>query len=217
MSVEGRLDDKAGSELELAALLCSRLCHDLVSPIGAISTGMEILVDEKDENMRQQVISMLTTSVSQASNRLQFARMAYGAGTGMGGTIDLNEAKRLALALVSGGKVDIDWQCELSEAPKTHVKLMMNLVLIGIESLPRGGTVRVMCTEDAGNWRIELDCAGTGAKIRSDCRSALDGSAILSEMEPKAAQAFYTKLLAKLSGMKLSFAEEQGNVQIRVH
>lgn len=125
--------------LQIAALLCSRLCHDLISPIGAISNGLEVLQDEDDPEMRETALSLIEASAQNATARLQFARLAFGVAGSMGAQIDLNDAARLANDLLARGKVTLDWRMTGTTAPKDSVKLLLNLILICVDCIPRGG------------------------------------------------------------------------------
>jgi hypothetical protein len=102
--------DKPMGELEFAALLVSRVCHDLVSPVGAVVNGLEVLEDERDATMRADALKLVTSSAEQATARLQFARIAFGAAGSAGAELDLNEVGRTVQGLVRGGKVKVDWQ-----------------------------------------------------------------------------------------------------------
>jgi histidine phosphotransferase ChpT len=111
-------------ELEFAALLGSRVCHDLVSPVGAVVNGLEVLEDERDATMRADALKLVTSSAEQATARLQFARIAFGAAGSAGAELDLNEVGRTIQGLVKGGKVKVDWQAGSLNWPKDWAKLL---------------------------------------------------------------------------------------------
>src|SRR5271155_2339020 len=98
------------NEIEFAALLVSRVCHDLVSPVGAVVNGLEVLEDERDATMRAEALKLVVSSAEQAAARLQFARIAFGAAGSAGAELDLTEVGRIVKGLVQGGKVSVDWQ-----------------------------------------------------------------------------------------------------------
>ena len=130
-------------DLELAALISSRICHDVISPVGAIANGREMLAEEQDEAMREQTMALIRRSASQASAKLQFARLAFGAAGSAGAEIDLRDAERVARDFVQGAKHTLTWQGPLATLPKNKVKLLLNLVALGVVALPRGGAVCV--------------------------------------------------------------------------
>src|SRR6516165_7666999 len=114
------------NDLDFAALLVSRVCHDLVSPVGAVVNGLEILEDERDAAMRADALKLVASSAELAAARLQFARIAFGAAGSSGAELDLNEVGRMVRGLLNGGKVEVDWQGAAVNWPKDWAKLLMN-------------------------------------------------------------------------------------------
>src|SRR5581483_3476584 len=123
------------NELEFAALLVSRVCHDLVSPVGAVVNGLEVLEDERDAAMRADALKLVASSAAQAAARLQFARIAFGAAGSTGAELDLNEVGRMVGGLLKGGKVEMDWHAASVNWPKDWAKLLMNAALLAADSL----------------------------------------------------------------------------------
>src|SRR6516165_378870 len=136
----------AMNDLEFAALLVSRVCHDLVSPVGAVVNGLEVLEDETDLAMRADALRLVAASAEQAAARLQFARIAFGAAGSAGAELDLTEVGRIMSGLLKGGKVELLWRAPILNWPKDWAKLLMNVVLAAAECLPRGGKVSVETT-----------------------------------------------------------------------
>jgi histidine phosphotransferase ChpT len=163
------------NDLEFAALLVSRVCHDLVSPVGAVINGLEILEDERDATMRADAFKLVTSSAEQAAARLQFARIAFGAAGSTGAQLDLNEVGRMVRGLLKGGKVEIDWQAASLNWPKDWAKLLMNATLLAADGLPRGGKVRVETTGDANAPGFRVHAAGQGARLLEEVEKAVRG------------------------------------------
>src|SRR3984893_175607 len=92
--------------LDLAALLCSRVCHDVISPVGAIINGLEVLDEEKDTEMRGLALDLIKKSAGQASARLQFCRLAFGAACSAGASIDTSDAEKVARGLFGGERTE---------------------------------------------------------------------------------------------------------------
>src|SRR5262245_51651310 len=115
--------------LDLAALLCSRVCHDVISPVGAIVNGLEVLEDENDASMRDFALDLIRKSARQASARLQFARLAFGAAGSSGAAIDLGDAEQVARGLFPDDKVAFSWSAPRLLFPKKRVKLLLNLLV----------------------------------------------------------------------------------------
>ncbi|MEL0209240.1 MAG: histidine phosphotransferase family protein, partial [Novosphingobium sp.] len=132
------------SALDLASLLCSRLCHDLLSPVGALSNGLELLADEKDPEMRQRCFELLEQSAKASADKLKFFRLAFGAAGGFGEQVPVAEARQLVDALAgSNGRVAVNWMFGVDSLAKPAVKTMLNLALIGLDALVRGGTLDI--------------------------------------------------------------------------
>ena len=149
------------NEIEFAALLVSRVCHDLVSPVGAVVNGLEVLEDERDATMRADALKLVVSSAEQAAARLQFARIAFGAAGSAGAELDLTEVGRIVKGLVQGGKVSVDWQAAAVNWPKDWAKLLMNAALLGADSLPRGGLVHVETSSDPSAPSFKVRATGT--------------------------------------------------------
>ena len=131
-------------DLDLAALVSSRICHDVINPVAAISNGLEMLAEEPDQAMRDAAMDLIRKSAAQASAKLQFARLAFGAAGSAGAEIDLRDAEKVAREFVPGsGKHQVAWQGPAVTLPKNKVKLLLNLVALGVVALPRGGAINV--------------------------------------------------------------------------
>jgi len=129
--------------LDLAALLCSRVCHDLISPVGAIVNGLEVLDEDKDEETKVFALDLIKKSAQQASAKLQFCRLAFGAAGSAGAQIDLGDAEKVARGLLGDDKTTIVWNLPRELLPKNRVKLLLNMLLIAVTTIPRGGTITV--------------------------------------------------------------------------
>jgi histidine phosphotransferase ChpT len=132
------------SDIEFASLLCSRLCHDLLSPVGAMTNGLELLADEDDPDMRARVMELLADSARASADRLKFFRLAFGAGGGFGETLDANEVKAAVEGLVRANpRIELGWVVELPAIPKAAAKILLNLAMIAFDALVRGGRMDI--------------------------------------------------------------------------
>lgn len=191
--------------LELASLLCSRLCHDLLSPVGALSNGLELLADEKDPEMRQRCIELLEQSAKASADKLRFFRLAFGAGGGFGETITLDEPRAVVDALVGNtGRVSVNWSLGGDAMPKSAVKVLLNLALIGIDALVRGGTLDIAAeTRRGDNGDVsEIVIRASGARIAFDpaIGHALDGTLAPDALSSRTAPAWMVRQLAEALG-----------------
>ncbi len=201
------------SALDLAALLCSRLCHDLVSPVGAVNNGLEVLAEEKSEEMREIAQDLVSKSARQASAKLQFARIAFGAAGSAGAEIDLGDAEAVARGYFEGEKADLDWQLPRLYQAKNKVKLMLNLLVIALTAVPRGGRISIEFA-DAENTGFVIRAEGPMARIPPAAQViAADGGGEAADAHT--IQPVYTGLLAEAAGLAVSFAEDGETVTIR--
>jgi histidine phosphotransferase ChpT len=198
--------------LELAALIASRVCHDLISPIGAIANGLEVLDEEKDESMRAFAMDLIRKSAAQASGKLQFARLAFGASGGAGAEIDMNEAGRCAAAMMAREKAELDWQVAAPMLPKLQAKLLLNLLMIASACVARGGSLRVAAERDGAATTIRLVAEGDRARLSAIARQVLVDDTIPEPLDAHAVQPLYCVLLARESGLVLSVSEEDNRV-----
>ena len=125
--------------LDLAALLCSRVCHDVISPVGAIVNGLEVLEEDNDASMQEFALDLIRKSANQASARLQFARLAFGAAGSAGASIDVGDAETVAKGMFQDDKISLTWSAPRVLMPKNRVKLLLNLVMLATNAIPRGG------------------------------------------------------------------------------
>lgn len=211
----------AMSKLDFAALLCSRLCHDLVSPVGAISNGIEILQEEHDAAMREQVIDLLQKSAQQTSNKLQFFRLAFGAAGGFSSRLDMREVQKALSVFLEGTRVTLDWKASVADAPKGIVKLILNLCLVASETLIRGGVMEVRI-DPVGDNAIDIVVFVSGERfiMQEAVRAALVGEVNEEEVEPRSAPAWLASTTAKELGGTISVSSEDGTrhrlaVQVR--
>ena len=195
-------------DLDLAALLCSRVCHDVISPVGAIANGLEVLEEEDDEEMRKIAFDLVSKSAKQASAKLQFCRLAFGAAGSAGANIDLGEAGDVAQMFVGSEKVELKWLAPRENRPKLEVKLLMNMMLMGISSIPRGGVVSVT----SENGVMTVKATGQKARVPEKSQMLLQGSVEASELDARLVQVYYTTRLAQDAGFELSTAEAEEEV-----
>jgi histidine phosphotransferase ChpT len=184
--------------IDLASLLCSRLCHDLLSPVGALNNGLELMADEQDPEMRERCLELLNESARASASKLKFFRLAFGAAGGFGDQIDTREARGALEGLFGADRrVELGWIVADDELPKGAVKLLLNLALIAGDALVRGGRLDVGAERNDG--RLELVIRAEGPRILLDpalretiVKGSSDGS-----VEPRAAGAWLAHALAE--------------------
>jgi histidine phosphotransferase ChpT len=200
--------------LDLAALLCSRVCHDVISPVGAIVNGLEVLEDDSDTSMREFALDLIQKSARQASARLQFARLAFGAAGSAGASIDLGDAEQVARGLFLDDKISFSWTSPRLLFPKNRVKLLLNLVMIAITAIPRGGAIAVTVTGDADNCQFEIKAKGLNARIPAHSQELLSGQSESGTVDAHGIQIYYAGMVARASNMTIAFRIEGDEVTI---
>jgi histidine phosphotransferase ChpT len=194
--------------LDLAALLCSRVCHDLISPVGAIVNGLEVMEEDKDEETKTFALDLIKKSAYQASAKLQFCRLAFGAAGSAGAQIDLGDAEKAARGLIEDGKTTLAWNLPRELLAKNRVKLLLNMLLIGSASIPRGGTLTVdPVSGGEGVTGFVLTASGLNAKLNPTIVELLAGNSA-HPVDAHAVQPVYTGILARDCGLVLTAAAE---------
>lgn len=194
---------------DLAAMLCSRVCHDLINPIGAIGNGLEVLSDPAQAEMAEGARDLIASAAKQSRAKLEFARLAYGASSTSGTDIDTRECERVARLLFEIEKAELDWQVPLILLPKHKAKLFMNMLLIAAGSVPRGGLVTAKISGDAGSERFEFSSSSDPEKrqktlVPAGAAGLLKGIPDEGYVDARGIQPFYTGLLARMTDMEIA-------------
>ena len=193
--------------LDLASLLCSRLCHDMLSPVGALSNGLELLREERDPEMRKRCMELLEQSAKASADKLKFFRLAFGAAGGFGQMVAVHEARELITALIGdSGRITLDWTVSSEELPKAAVKTLLNLAAIGLEALVRGGTLEVGAELTGDASEIVIRAAGPRIAFDQTIGHALDGSLPLADLSSRTAPAAMIHQLAASVGGGVQWA-----------
>jgi histidine phosphotransferase ChpT len=187
--------------VDFASLLCSRLCHDLLSPVGAMNNGLELLAEETDPEMRERCLELLSESARTSANKLKFFRLAFGAAGGFGDVVDTREAKAAIEGLLGeNARLEIGWLIEAATLPKTAIKVLLNLVLMAGDSLVRGGRLDIGAEVAGGTTEIVVRAEGARLVLDPELRTALNGEADETTLTPRASAAWLVHLLAAESG-----------------
>jgi histidine phosphotransferase ChpT len=198
------MDDR--QSIDLAAMLCSRLCHDMLSPVGALSNGLELLAMETDPEMRANVMQLLEQSALISTNKLKFFRLAFGAAGGFGERVEVAEPQALIEALIADkGNITINWALAEPTLGKPAVKVLLNFAQIAIDALVRGGTLDIGAEVRDGACEIVVRAGGPKIAFDETIGKALDGSLDRSELTSRTAAAHMINLLASESGGGLQY------------
>lgn len=205
-------DDLGMFPFEAVELLCSRLCHDLISPVSAINNGIELL-NEEDVEIQGEALELVGKCSGEASSKLQFFRAAYGRGGGSEGIFDLSDIRKLSAAYFAPTPARLVWGDENLVAtqpfPKLSVKLILNMLLLARDALPLGGEIIFRLQPKAmGLWG---ECAAVGPRIKfsDEIKAALEGNLSADELTPETIQAYLAGRLSGFAGSGLQVVPTQ--------
>ena len=193
--------------LDLTALVCSRVCHDVISPVGAIVNGLEVLADEKDESMKEVALDLIKKSATQASARLQFARLAFGAAGSAGAQIDLGDAAEVAKGFLEDDRLKLEWHPPRALLPKNRGKLLLNLLMIASTAIPRGGLLKVDPVGEGEAMGFRLNAEGPNSRVPPHVESLLAGTPEQT-LAAHHIQPFYAGMIARAAGFAVTVARE---------
>lgn len=200
------------NDMELAALIASKVCHDVINPVGAINNGLEMLDEEDDPESRDYALDMIRNVTSQATARLKFARFAYGAAGSAGDAIDLRMAEEIAREYATkGGKHTLAWQGPVGYMAKDKVKLVLNLVSLGLSALLRGGELTVMIDQRPDHPAFAVRCRGQGARPPTHLIEFLTGQN-MPPIDALTVQTYYTCRLAQQCRMRLEVLRDGADI-----
>ena len=201
--------------IDLASLLCSRLCHDLLSPVGAMNNGIELLADEQDPEMRERCLELLTESARASANKLKFFRLAFGAGGGFGDDIDTREAKCALDGLYGPEKrIELGWVVAGDRLPKGAVKLLLNLAMIAGDGLVRGGQLDIGVERSERSIEMVIRAEGPRVLVDPTLRATIVKGAAGGTVEPRAAGAWLAHELAAEAGGSIQLSDPSAEMLV---
>jgi histidine phosphotransferase ChpT len=208
------MSDISLDSLDLAALLCSRVCHDVIGPVGAIYNGLEVLDQDQDPAMKEFALDLIRKSVLNASARLQFARLAFGAAGSAGASIDLGDAASVAAKFFNDDKIALQWNAPRALLPKNQVKLLLNLLVIAATAIPRGGAITADVTVEGEQGRFTIAAKGPNSRIPAHLEDLLAGRSETGGVDAHAVQPYYTGAIARSAGMAVVVATDGETVTL---
>ena len=199
--------------VDLASLLCSRLCHDLMSPVGALNNGIELLADEQDPDMRDKCLELLEESARASANKLKFFRLAFGAAGGFGEAIDTREAHAALDGLFGAERrIQLGWLVASERLPKGAVKLLLNLALLAGDALVRGGRLDVGAEESGSGLELVIRAEGPRILLDPVLRNTLLTGGSAGTVEPRAAGAWLAHSLSADAGGAIQLSDPAAEV-----
>lgn len=192
----------------LAALLCSRVCHDLINPVGMVNTGLEVLDDESNTDMHADAIDLIRNASRQANAKLNFLRDAFGAAGSAPGIFPLEDLQKKTMDMYADSKATLNWQLSVDGLEKSKARLLMNMVMIAVNAIPRGGDVVISGTES----QLKLVATGRKAGLKPEIEKALNGKTPEDGFDGRSIQPFYAGMIARELGGTLSHVAEEDSV-----
>lgn len=194
--------------LDLAALLCSRVCHDLISPSGAIVNGLEVWEESQDEETKTFALDLIRKSARTASARLQFCRIAFGAAGSAGAQIDTGDAEKVARGWIEEDKVKLTWNVARAFMAKNRVKLLLNMIVVATHAIPRGGQLVIDMSGEAESGSFRIAATGLNARLPQAFPVLLAGGEEGHSIDAHSVQPYYTGLLARSCGLTATIEVE---------
>lgn len=205
----------APSAPDLAALLCARLCHDLVSPVSALGAALSVLDDESAADMREDAIALIRTGARQAQAKLEFSRLAFGAGGSAPALIDMRELQRLSGAMFADAKPDLVWKTEAAGLDKPAARVLLNLIQLAVDAVPRGGRVTIEASAPGdGGARLRLVSEGPKARFAEAYAQALAGKRPEDGYDGRSIQPYFAGLIARDAGGRADVRVEEDRVEL---
>ena len=199
------------TDLELAALISSKICHDVIGPVGAIYNGLEILDEDDDADAQSYALEVIRNVTEQASARLQFARFAFGAAGSAGAVIDLSTAEQISQGFVGRGKHRLGWKLPPGQMAKDRVKLLLNMIASAVTALPRGGDIEVGMVGTLLTPSFVIRCRGAGVRPPQHLVEFVHGGK-MPPLDAMSIQAYYTWRLSGTAGMVLEIHKDDADI-----
>ncbi|VAW13777.1 Signal transduction histidine kinase [hydrothermal vent metagenome] len=200
---------------DLAALICSKVCHDIINPVGAIINGLEVLGDDDGGDMKDMAMELIWKSAEAASSQLKFARFAFGAAGSAGALMDLGDIRQVATDYITTDKVTMDWTSPMGQLPKDDAKLLLNMIMIAPSTIVHGGTVSIVVDEDLASPRFTIAMQGRAAAIPDDIEALFRGDVDLDSLDARKIQPYFLGLVARSVGAEVAFRQiGEGAVEI---
>jgi len=203
------------SPVELASFLAARMCHDYISPAGAIMSGLDLLDDPSAQDMREEAMNLIAASAKKLVDMLSFDRVALGA-SAAAETFGADQLEILAKGVAGHGRAQLVWNVTLRTLPKPAARALLNLVQIGLGTLPTGGTATLTAVEADDGITLEIDCVGARARMRPAVIDGLAGRRLEEGLAGLWVQAFYLHELVTVAGGSLEHAVFEERVMITV-
>jgi len=196
----------------LSAYIASRICHDLVSPVSSVTNALDLMDEPGDPEMKVQAEALLREGADKAAARIQFLRYAFGSIGLSSGAADIHDARKITEAFVKSHKPSIEWDIQTDHLSFSHARLMMNLVMMATEALPRGGVVSVRIRSEVGGMTLTLTAKGDRARLKDDVAAAVNGTEPVDGWRAENIQSLFARMICDGLGGELTAKQSDGQV-----
>jgi histidine phosphotransferase ChpT len=200
--------DKAVSAEDLAARLASKLCHDFISPAGAIVSGLDLLDDPTAKDMRDEAMDLIAASARKLVDQLAFARVAFGSASGVA-MFDCAELARLTQGVYGHVRADIEWSTATPQLPKAAAQALVNLAQLAAGALPLGGVARAATAQGPDGHVVSVVATGPKARLHAEVADGLSGAPLGDGLGGRWVQAYYVHAIVAAAGGRVA-AEADG-------
>ena len=201
--------------VELASRLAARLCHDFISPASAIVSGIDLIEDPEQQDMRDEAIALIAASARKRAALLTFSRIAFG-GSAASESFDVRELERLTRDFYEHVRAELNWQVELTSMCKPAARALLNLAQVGATALPVGGKATLRAVEDGGRIRLTLDAEGPRARLRPEAADGLSGRPFSEGLGGQWVQAYFLRAIVERAGGTMDFVIEDEAVRVKI-
>ena len=201
--------------VDLSARLAARLCHDFISPVSAIVSGLDLIDDPEQQDMREEAMGLIATSARKLAALLSFSRIAFG-GSAASELFDVRELERLSREFFEHARAEMEWAVEPPGLDKPCARSLLNLVQLGAVALPMGGKARLSVREGDGEMHLDLDAEGARARLRPEAIDGLEGRRFDEGLGGQWVQTYFLRSIVDRAGGTLEFEIVEGAVRVRV-
>ena len=191
----------------LSAYIASRICHDLVSPVSSVTNALDLLNDPGDMDMKAQANDLLHDGAEKAGARIQFLRYAFGSIGLNSGAADIHEARKITENFVKSHRPSIEFDIQTDHLSFSHARMMMNLVMMAVDSLPRGGVIQVRIRNEVAGMTMTLTCKGDRARLKPEVQKAINGEEPEEGWRPETIQPLFARMICDSLGGELTASQ----------
>lgn len=201
--------------VDLAARLAARLCHDFISPASAIVSGLDLIEDPEQQDMREEAMALIASSARKLAALLSFSRIAFG-GSAASESFDVRELERLTRDLFQHVRAELDWSSQPAALDKPAARILLNLAQLGAVALPVGGTATVRVTSAPAGLELSLDARGPRARLRPEAVDGLEGRPFGDGLGGQWVQTYFLRSIVDQAGGTLRLEVLEDAVQVTV-